>query len=146
MIAGDGDVMADVPSSEMTFEALGSPDKALLRVRQVGRPCRRLRPLRPRLEPQRAPEVFPAIIDWLDCASIGPAVAAVAAFNGRASNASMQICDQVSNRSRPAKTSSSETNPASARPSSRGDDFGPFQIDRRGRRPDGPRRRGSSRR
>src|SRR5262249_57647833 len=31
MIAGDGDVMSDVPSTALTFRALGSADKALLR-------------------------------------------------------------------------------------------------------------------
>ena len=31
LVAGDGDIMSDVPSTELTFAALGSPDKAIMR-------------------------------------------------------------------------------------------------------------------
>jgi len=65
-IAGDADIMSDIPSTMMTFNALGSSDKTLLRFG--------------RLEGQVADyghcdlvwsryaprEVFPAISDWLD--------------------------------------------------------------------------------
>ena len=53
LIAGDGDIMSDVPSTELTFAGLGSPDKIDDEVRQVPRSCRRLWPLRPGLEPAR---------------------------------------------------------------------------------------------
>ncbi len=66
MIAGDGDVMSDVPSTLLTFNALSSPDKTLMRFG--------------RLEghfddyghcdlvwSRHAPhEIFPRLIDWLD--------------------------------------------------------------------------------
>jgi pimeloyl-ACP methyl ester carboxylesterase len=66
LIAGDGDIMSDVASTEMTFDGLSSPDKALMRFG--------------RLEGQvddyghcdlvwsrHAPrEIFPVLIDWLD--------------------------------------------------------------------------------
>lgn len=66
MIAGDGDVMSSVTSTQLTFDALASPDKTLLRfgkaeghVDDYGH-CdlvwSRYAPV----------EVFPAIIDWLD--------------------------------------------------------------------------------
>ena len=31
MVAGDGDIMSDVPSTRLTFDALGSRDKTLMR-------------------------------------------------------------------------------------------------------------------
>jgi pimeloyl-ACP methyl ester carboxylesterase len=66
LVAGDGDIMSDVASTQMTFDGLSSPDKALMRFG--------------RLEGQvddyghcdlvwsrHAPrEIFPALIDWLD--------------------------------------------------------------------------------
>ncbi|HEV3168363.1 MAG TPA: alpha/beta fold hydrolase [Isosphaeraceae bacterium] len=66
LVAGDSDVMSDIASTQMTFEALGSPDRSLLRFG--------------RLEGQvadyghcdlvwsrHAPnEIFPVIGDWLD--------------------------------------------------------------------------------
>jgi pimeloyl-ACP methyl ester carboxylesterase len=66
MIAGEGDVMSDIPSTLLTFNAIQSPDKALLRfgkrdghVDDYGH-CdlvwSRYAPV----------EIFPAIIDWLD--------------------------------------------------------------------------------
>ena len=60
MVAGEGDIMSDVPSTELTFQALGSPDKTLMTLRQVERPRRRLRPLRPGLEPLRPRGDLPA--------------------------------------------------------------------------------------
>ena len=66
MVAGEADIMADIPSSIMTYNAIGSPDKQLMRFGVVdgqeadyghcdlvwGRNAAR--------------EVFPPIIDWLD--------------------------------------------------------------------------------
>jgi pimeloyl-ACP methyl ester carboxylesterase len=66
MIAGEGDVMADIPSSLVTFEGLASPDKTLLRfgkrdghVDDYGH-C-------DLVWSRHAPrEIFPPLIDWLD--------------------------------------------------------------------------------
>jgi pimeloyl-ACP methyl ester carboxylesterase len=66
MIAGDGDVMSDVPSTLLTFNALGSADKTLLRfgkaeghVADYGH-CDLVWS---RYAPK---EIFPPLIDWLD--------------------------------------------------------------------------------
>jgi pimeloyl-ACP methyl ester carboxylesterase len=66
LVAGDGDIMSDVSSTELTFAALGSPDKALMRfgksqghVADYGH-CDLVWS---RYAPQ---EIFPPIIDWLD--------------------------------------------------------------------------------
>lgn len=66
LIAGDGDIMVDVPSTEKTFAKLGSPDKTLLRfgkkeghVDDYGH-C-------DLVWSRHAPdEIFPEIIKWLD--------------------------------------------------------------------------------
>ncbi|CAN5890636.1 alpha/beta fold hydrolase [soil metagenome] len=65
-VAGDGDIMADLPSKQRTFDALGSPDKTLLRFgRQQGHyadDCH-CDLVWSRYAPD---EIFPEIIDWLD--------------------------------------------------------------------------------
>jgi pimeloyl-ACP methyl ester carboxylesterase len=66
MIAGEGDVMADIPSSLLTFDGLSSPDKTLLRfgkrdghIDDYGH-C-------DLVWSRHAPrEIFPPLIDWLD--------------------------------------------------------------------------------
>ena len=66
LVAGDGDIMSDVPSTELTLAALGSPDKSLMRfgksqghVADYGH-C-------DLVWSRHAPvEIFPPIIDWLD--------------------------------------------------------------------------------
>ncbi|MFI5459353.1 MAG: alpha/beta fold hydrolase [Isosphaerales bacterium] len=66
MIAGDGDIMSDVPSTELTFAGLGSPDKTIMRfgksngnVADYGH-C-------DLVWSRHAPkEIFPPLIDWLD--------------------------------------------------------------------------------
>src|SRR5262249_19006761 len=66
MVAGEGDVISDVPSSELTFHALGSRDKTLMtfgrghgQVADYGH-C-------DLIWSRHAPrEVFPPLIDWLD--------------------------------------------------------------------------------
>jgi pimeloyl-ACP methyl ester carboxylesterase len=66
MVAGDGDVMSDVPSTELTFQAIRSPDKSLIRfgqqeghVADYGH-C-------DLVWSRHAPrEVFPPVIDWID--------------------------------------------------------------------------------
>ena len=66
LVAGDGDIMSDVPSTELTLAALGSPDKSLMRfgksqghVADYGH-C-------DLVWSRHAPvEIFPPIIEWLD--------------------------------------------------------------------------------
>ncbi|MFO0959478.1 MAG: alpha/beta hydrolase [Isosphaeraceae bacterium] len=66
LIAGDGDIMVDIPSTEATFAKLGSPDKTLLRfgkkeghVDDYGH-C-------DLVWSRHAPdEIFPEIVKWLD--------------------------------------------------------------------------------
>ncbi|HZW33838.1 MAG TPA: alpha/beta fold hydrolase [Isosphaeraceae bacterium] len=66
LIAGDGDIISDIPSTELTFAALGSPDKTLLKfgkkhghVADYGH-CDLV------WSRHAAREVFPPLIDWLD--------------------------------------------------------------------------------
>jgi pimeloyl-ACP methyl ester carboxylesterase len=66
LIEGDGDIMSDISSSELTFAGLGSPDRSILRfgksngnVADYGH-C-------DLVWSRHAPsEVFPPLIDWLD--------------------------------------------------------------------------------
>ena len=130
--------MSDVPSTELTFAALGSPDKAIMRfgkshghVADYGH-C-------DLVWSRHAPrEIFPPIIDWLDQRQpgAGPSPQAVSTLNGEPisaqrainrrrsrpllRNESTQICDQVSNSLRMSQTVDNGRNSASARPSSRG--------------------------
>ena len=66
LVAGDGDMMSDIPSTEMTHEAIASPDKTLMRFgRREGHAhdyghC-------DLVWSRHAPrEIFPSVIDWLD--------------------------------------------------------------------------------
>jgi pimeloyl-ACP methyl ester carboxylesterase len=66
LVAGDGDIMSDVRSTELTFAGLGSPDKQIMRfgksngnVADYGH-C-------DLVWSRHAPkEIFPPLIDWLD--------------------------------------------------------------------------------
>ena len=78
MVAGDGDVMSDVPSTLLTFRALGSADKTLMRfgraeghVADYGHCDLVWSRFAPR-------EVFPPLLDWLDARQPG-----AAASNGK---------------------------------------------------------------
>jgi lysosomal acid lipase/cholesteryl ester hydrolase len=72
MIAGDGDVMSDVPSTSLTFSALGSADKTMFRfgkaeghIADYGH-C-------DLVWSRYAPsEIFPPLIDWLDARQLRP--------------------------------------------------------------------------
>ena len=72
LIAGDGDIMSDVPSTELTLAGLASPDKMMMRfgtsnghVADYGH-C-------DLVWSRHAPrEIFPPIIDWLDQRQPGP--------------------------------------------------------------------------
>jgi pimeloyl-ACP methyl ester carboxylesterase len=66
LVAGDGDIMSDVRSTELTFAGIGSPDKTLMRfgksqghVADYGHCDLVWSRYAPR-------EIFPPIIDWLD--------------------------------------------------------------------------------
>ena len=84
LVAGDGDIMSDVPSTELTFAALGSPDKTIMKfgkssghVADYGH-C-------DLVWSRHAPiEIFPPIIDWLDQRQpgAGPTPQAVSNLNG----------------------------------------------------------------
>jgi hypothetical protein len=66
LIAGEEDIISDIPSTELTFAGLGSPDKTLLKfgksnghVADYGH-C-------DLVWSRHAPrEIFPPLIDWLD--------------------------------------------------------------------------------
>ncbi len=66
LVASEGDIMSDVPSTELTYQGLGSPDKAIMlfgkahgHVAEYGH-C-------DLVWSRHAPrEVFPPMIDWLD--------------------------------------------------------------------------------
>lgn len=66
MVAGDVDLISDVPSTRMTYEALGSPDKTLMIFgKEYG--CAGDYGHCDLVWSKHAPrEVFPSIIDWLD--------------------------------------------------------------------------------
>jgi lysosomal acid lipase/cholesteryl ester hydrolase len=72
LIAGDGDIMSDIASTELTFDGLASPDKTIMRfgksqghVDDYGH-C-------DLVWSRHAPkEIFPPLIDWLDQHQPGP--------------------------------------------------------------------------
>jgi lysosomal acid lipase/cholesteryl ester hydrolase len=71
MVAGEGDVMADIPSTLLTFRGLGSADKSLMR---FGRLDGHLADYGhcDLVWSRNAPsEVFPPLIDWLDARQPG---------------------------------------------------------------------------
>ena len=126
MVAGAADLISDVPSTRMTFDALSSPDKTLYvfgrangHVADYGHCDLAWSRYAPK-------EIFPVMIDWLDrhqpgVRSDAPEAAAIDALPHRARRkASMQICDQVSNSSHDFVRSAMGTNSGSASPSSRG--------------------------
>ena len=118
-VAGEADALADVPSTQMTYSAYGAADKALQTFGPQGRPPRRLRPLRPRLEPLRPHRGLPRRDRMARPPPAGPVKRRRGPGPARR-KPSMQTCDQVSNRSRRPARSATGTNPASASPASRG--------------------------
>ena len=131
--------MSDVPSTELTFDALGSPDKTLMRfgkanghVADYGH-C-------DLVWSRHAPrEIFPPIIDWLDQRQPGRAATAqttagrrrVASRRASASSPEMSRCRSATrSRTRAAATGSIAMgrNSASASPSSRGVTSGSFEL------------------
>jgi pimeloyl-ACP methyl ester carboxylesterase len=92
LIAGDGDIMSDITSTELTLAGLGSPDKTIMRfgksqgnMEDYGH-C-------DLVWSRHAPmEIFPPLIDWLDQhqPGLGPSPQAISALNHGAVSASAQ--------------------------------------------------------
>ena len=59
MVAGEADIISDIPSTELTYRGARQPRQGPDEIRHIARPGGRLRPLRPGLEPPRAPRDFP---------------------------------------------------------------------------------------
>ncbi len=66
LIAGDGDIMSDVPSTKLTFDALGSADKTLMRFGKANGHFDDYGHCDLVWSRHATREVFPAVIDWLD--------------------------------------------------------------------------------
>jgi pimeloyl-ACP methyl ester carboxylesterase len=66
LIAGDGDIISDVPSTELTHGGLGSKDKTLLKFGKRNGALADYGHCDLVWSRQAPREVFPAIIDWLD--------------------------------------------------------------------------------
>ncbi len=66
MIAGDGDVLSDVASTEVTFRALGSRDKTLLRFGEAEGHSDDYGHCDLVWSRHAPKEIFPPLIDWLD--------------------------------------------------------------------------------
>lgn len=144
MVAGEGDLMADVDSMALTYNALGARDKMMLTYgRKHGHfddygHC-------DLVWSRHAPrEIFPDVIDWLDARQPGALAARAAATDDSdapgddlenprprprprpqsaigSNSASTQIRDQVSNRSQSERTPDTGMKPASWIPSSSGE-------------------------
>jgi len=92
LVAGDGDIMSDVPSTNLTLAGMGSPDKTLMRfgksnghVADYGH-C-------DLVWSRHAPrEIFPPLIDWLDLRQpgAGPSPQFISHLNGGSISASPQ--------------------------------------------------------
>lgn len=66
MVAGEGDIISDIPSTELTFQGIGSPDKMLMK---FGRPHGQIADYGhcDLVWSRHAPrEIFPRVIEWLD--------------------------------------------------------------------------------
>jgi lysosomal acid lipase/cholesteryl ester hydrolase len=66
MIAGEGDIMADIPSSLLTFKSLGSADKSLMRFGRIDGHVADYGHCDLVWSRYAPKEVFPPLIDWLD--------------------------------------------------------------------------------
>ena len=60
MVAGEADILSDVPSTELTYQRARQPGQDAAEIRPAARPGGRLRSLRPRLEPSRPARDLPA--------------------------------------------------------------------------------------
>ena len=92
LIAGEGDIMSDVPSTELTFLGLGSPDKTLMRFgKSIGHVadyghCDLV------WSRYARHEIFPPLINWLDQRQpgVGPSPQSVSRLRQRPVSASPQ--------------------------------------------------------
>jgi pimeloyl-ACP methyl ester carboxylesterase len=66
LVAGDGDIMSDVPSTELMLAKLGSPDKLLMRFGRSGGYVADYGHCDLVWSRHASKEIFPPIIDWLD--------------------------------------------------------------------------------
>jgi pimeloyl-ACP methyl ester carboxylesterase len=66
LIAGDGDIMSDVPSTELTLAGLGSPDKSLMRFGRANGYVADYGHCDLVWSRHAAKDIFPPLIDWLD--------------------------------------------------------------------------------
>ena len=66
MVAGEADIMADIPSTMLTYNALGSPDKTLMRFGRVNGQTEDYGHCDLVWSRNAPKEVFPPLIDWLD--------------------------------------------------------------------------------
>ena len=66
MVAGEADIMADIPSSILTFNAVGSPDKTLMRFGRLDGQAADYGHCDLVWSRNAPVEVFPPIIKWLD--------------------------------------------------------------------------------
>ena len=145
--------MSDVPSTELTFAGLGSPDKAIMRFGKSNGHVDDYGHCDLVWSRHASREIFPPIIDWLDQRQpgTGPSPQAVSPLLSTARSQpvlrteSMQICDQVSNSCRIKKTFESGRNPASASPL-RAPSREAARARRDGPRPGAPVRPGSNHR
>jgi pimeloyl-ACP methyl ester carboxylesterase len=72
LITGDGDIMSDVPSTELTYYALGSPDKTLIRFGKKNGHIADYGHCDLVWSRYAAKEIFPPLINWLDQRQPGP--------------------------------------------------------------------------
>jgi lysosomal acid lipase/cholesteryl ester hydrolase len=66
MVAGEGDIMADIPSTLLTFKSLGSADKSLMRFGRLDGQIADYGHCDLVWSRHAPKEVFPPLIDWLD--------------------------------------------------------------------------------
>lgn len=66
MVAGEADIISDIPSTEMTYHEIGSPDKTLLKLGRSHGQVADYGHCDLVWSRHASAEVFPPIIDWLD--------------------------------------------------------------------------------
>jgi lysosomal acid lipase/cholesteryl ester hydrolase len=92
LVAGDGDIMSDVPSTELTFAGLGSPDKAMMRFGKSNGHVDDYGHCDLVWSRHASREIFPPIIDWLDQRQpgAGPSPQTISPRSGNTISASPQ--------------------------------------------------------
>jgi lysosomal acid lipase/cholesteryl ester hydrolase len=92
LIAGEGDIMSDVPSTELTFLALGSPDKTLMRFGKSNGHVADYGHCDLVWSRYARQEIFPPLINWLDQRQPGvaPSPQSISPLRGQPVSASPQ--------------------------------------------------------